>query len=219
MNTSACTADHLISWDEVRRRNYEQAMSSPSHWFRLADDLLQSAKLLRPRALAAWRSWQAHSRDRSVNPELDHYTATYLMLFAYAVENLLKGSLVAREGPALRSDPKFRQRGLLPAVLRGHNLLDLALRLNLQLDPREREALLRLERSAVWAGRYPVPLNYRDTDNRKVHGGTPFHIGYLSSADLTYLAELVLELRRQLEVGTFRSEFRAKRLKTRRTRP
>jgi hypothetical protein len=208
--------DNLISWDEVRRRNYVHAMSSSTHWFKLADDLLQSAKLLKPRAAAAWRSWQAHSRDKSVSPKLDHYTATYLMLTAYAVENILKGTLVAREGAALRADPKFLQRGLLPDVLKGHNLLDLALRLNLQLDRRAQEALLRLERSAVWAGRYPVPLNYRDTNNRKMHGGTPFHVGYLSASDLTYLAELVIDLRRHLEVGTFRSEFRTRRLKNRR---
>ena len=207
-----------MKWDAVSRRNYEQAVLTPSRWFKNADDLLRSARLLRPRAASAWRSWQEYAKTRSGNPKIDHYTAPYLMLIAYAIENLLKGALIARDSAAMSADAKFQKHGFLPDVLCGHDLLDLATELNLTLDPRATEALLRLERSSVWAGRYPVPLHYRNTSNTRVSGGKAFNVGYLSSSELDYLLSLVADLRRQLQIGELPSEYRMKRIKKRKAR-
>lgn len=208
----------MTNWDAVERSNYEQRVLTPQNWVRLADNLLKSARLLKPHAQRAWKSMERHIRDRNHSPSLDHYTATYLMLISYALENLLKAALVAQERTALMSDPRFCRDGQLPKELRGHSLVHFVSRLKIQLDPASYEALLRLERSAVWAGRYPVALAYREHANSKKDRGTTYNVGYIAAADLTSLPTLVSHIRSQLKLGLLPSEFRAKRLKKARSR-
>lgn len=207
----------MLSWDSVHRRNYESAVLNWQGWWKHSDDLLRSARLLRPRAIAAWESLKAHSKDRAVEWRLDHYTGPYLMLTAYAVENLLKGALVLRDKGQIRADPEFVSHGKLPKALKSHTLVQLAADLDLNLDKRAKEALLRLERSAVWAGRYPVALNYQQGKNATTYQGTAFNIGYRTSSDFAYLEQLVRDIRAQLQINELPSEFRARRLKRKRS--
>ena len=204
----------MKNWDMIGRKNYEAIAFSPQQWFKLADHLLQSAKLLKPRAARARDSMSEHFKDRSIRPKLDHYTATYLMLTSYAIENLLKGELVNRNAISLRADPGFLKKGKLPAKLCTHNLLELADELKLEFDVEAQATLLRLQRSAIWNGRYPVPLDYKATDNKQNHRGRDFFIGYLVLSDLDYLPVLVADIRRQLDIRVLPSEFRKKRLKS-----
>lgn len=205
----------MSGWDQVHRRNYESAVLNWTGWWKLADDLLHSARLLRPRARAAWRSLEKHRQNRDAW-KLDHYTGPFLMLTAYAVENFLKGALVLRDREKIRSDLDFVQHGKLPKLLKGHELVALAAKLNLKLDQRAKEALLRLERCAVWAGRYPVALNYQQANNAKSYNGTVFNVGYRAAGDFDYMEQLVRDIRVQLDIKDLPSEFRARRLRKKR---
>jgi hypothetical protein len=84
------------------------------------------------------------------------------LLYAYAIENALKGLMVA-------NDPNLINGNKLDVALRDHNLLALAQRANFTVHVQENPVLAALSKLSVWAGRYPVALHVGDfvgTPNR-----------------------------------------------------
>ncbi len=84
------------------------------------------------------------------------------VLYAYAIENALKGLIVANDPGLIKGDK-------LDAALKDHDLLELAERADFTVHLQEEEVLAALSLISVWAGRYPVALNVRDftgTPNR-----------------------------------------------------
>jgi hypothetical protein len=71
------------------------------------------------------------------------------LLFAYAIENVLKGLIVA-------TAPQLIEERELSRELKSHNLIKLAEKANFAVHPQEKPVLEALSQLSVWAGRYPV---------------------------------------------------------------
>lgn len=72
-------------------------------------------------------------------------------LYAYAIENVLKGLIVAKDA-TLVNENKISKR------LRSHDLIQLSADAGVQVHVQEHPVLTALSDSSLWAGRYPVAL-------------------------------------------------------------
>lgn len=77
------------------------------------------------------------------------------VLYAYAIENALKGLIVA-------NDPTLINGDRLSVALKCHDLLELAKAAAFQVHIQEQSVLAALSQLSVWAGRYPVALRQTD---------------------------------------------------------
>jgi len=86
-------------------------------------------------------------------------TRTYFMSISLAIENLIKGILIANR-------PEHIENGTLKKELKTHNLKNLAEKV-LDLSFNEKEInLLEIGTNAILSwGRYPIPLNFRKPNN------------------------------------------------------
>jgi hypothetical protein len=76
------------------------------------------------------------------------------MLYGFAIENLLKGILVAQDGNRV-GDKKIN-------VPRTHNLVELADEAKISLSAAECDLLKRLSTITTWSGRYPAAASLAD---------------------------------------------------------
>jgi hypothetical protein len=79
-----------------------------------------------------------------------NYPAAQL-LYAYALENLLKGIWIAK-------DPSLISRKRLNRKLSSHDLIELAQQADFKLHVQEIQVAQALSKLSIWAGRYPVTL-------------------------------------------------------------
>ncbi len=99
------------------------------------------------------------------------------MVLAFAVENVLKGILIARK-PSRVNDAT-----LGPWEGGGHDLIELAKAAKLELTGDEEHLLLTLSVHGEWLGRYPCPIRHPDRLPRPAGDGFgPF--GGVSTTDL-----------------------------------
>jgi len=128
---------------------YWNAVYDSCTWRRLASELVSAAEAIEPKLADFW----AGVRRGEWN---DAQVAVYFMLCAYALENLMKAKLVEKEISAKKASSAISK---LPSHLMGHDLVDLAKRCGKDKLAEEYASILkRLSRSAVWYGRYPVPV-------------------------------------------------------------
>src|SRR6266487_4632962 len=181
--------------DPVFKTNYRASLLSSSSWTKKADALLDSARLLEPEVAAIWeslREWQATKDRRELKS--DEILSVYLMLVAFAVENLLKAELVRKFYSEFRQ--MFDSSGKLPALLKTHDLFVLATQANLSMEPRDEDLLRRLTRSAIWAGRYPIPIDFSGmVGGEKFSDGKIWSTSYLGGNDVDRLRTLVDKIR------------------------
>jgi len=157
--------------EELFATLFERAAAEPLTWRLTAESLAQAARVLLPSIEEHMRATLA-GEPLSGEPPL---TGVYMLLIGLAVENLVKGLLVARhDGPT--SD------GKLAKDLKSHQLLDLLKRARIRLDDDQSYLVQRLEAFVVWAGRYPVPGKLDDYLPRcHESGGWGPLTGYYSS--------------------------------------
>lgn len=143
---------------------YRDRLLDPEAWKQTAHHLLSAAALLEPKIDEFWsRLRSGVSGSSSWRPWDDEFVATYFMLCAYAIENLLKSKILQKKRVQLEAE--LQSSVVLPKQLRKHDLYQLALDAGLGALAKEEEALLRRStRSAVWYGRYPVPLTDEGLD-------------------------------------------------------
>jgi hypothetical protein len=179
-----------MEWDSVHSQNYESRAFWDIHWLRSAQSLIASAKELEPKVSELWESYRAHSRDSTLPILPDHYQGTYFMLLAYAVENLFKAAIVRKNSWQFKQ--KFRADRKFPKELKGHDLVELAQKADFSFDYEEEDLLRRLTRNAVWAGRYPVPLNYRDSSgSERFSNGEEYSVSWFGGKDIKRLNALI----------------------------
>lgn len=130
---------------------------NPHNWLGAAEELKRASDLLRQ----TWLDELHGMRERFaayMAGELDHpwepwVGAPAMTLAAFAIENLMKGLMIAAE-PGLIQPDKERPEVLLHKRLRSHDLVALAQRAGVDLSEDERLLLHRLSEFAQWAGRY-----------------------------------------------------------------
>jgi len=146
--------------DDIEERNRKQMFvlnAMPSGWQEYADELKDAAEHL-------WQNKQYGIRvtlDMGLNGGTDlrqnnTVSRTYILLSGFAIENLLKGLMVAQE-------PSHIASGAISGELKSHNLLYLASKINgLMLSPEEKAICTIAQDAIPYWGRYPVPLKFTD---------------------------------------------------------
>ncbi|HYG63677.1 MAG TPA: hypothetical protein VEL74_13940 [Thermoanaerobaculia bacterium] len=126
-------------------------------WFFTAEDLLAAAKALEPAMEGYWRLQRERAQLEDSEFRVFDYEpdvrGPYLMLTAYAIENFCKAVVMCDSWWLI-----FEKKEL-PRKFTKHDLLELLKRVGIPLSSEDEELAFRLERSAVWAGRYPVPTH------------------------------------------------------------
>ena len=167
----------------------------PNSWLEIGKYLFASAELLSPKVDEFWKKRRNGFSDSTIREWEDHFVAIYFMLCAYAIENLLKFHIVRKYRADI--EKQLLSQKTLPKILIGHDLYKLARKAGFDAMAREEEPLfLRLRRSAVWYGRYPVPLSATQLKQMQSSENYDFPIsltGY-SSADQNSIRRIVNEL-------------------------
>ncbi|WP_139198343.1 hypothetical protein [Syntrophus gentianae] len=145
-------------------------------WICKANELIKSADLLWAQFFGDLKAF----KEGSIKEE-PFIGSTALMLYGFAIENLVKAGLAAR-GAATTRKATF--------ALKSHQLIELFEQLGLSLSKNDMEYLERLEHFMVWAGRYPIPLTAQDLYPRQFCDGSHCALHFVSTKD----AEAVLML-------------------------
>ncbi len=129
----------------------------PQAWHRTAVGLKRSADIV-------WEQWfgifkrleggQTATATRQEAGDLYLLIPSFLLLYGLALENALKGLLVANDPSIVGSTVKWRIKG------GGHDLRHLYSESHLLVKADEQELLAALTQAVIWAGRYPVPRNH-----------------------------------------------------------
>jgi hypothetical protein len=127
----------------------------PSNWLELGEELRDAAEQL----------WKASSdrmrldavlneaRELISSDTLIGFSRSYLLLAGFAIENVMKGLLIA-------STPSLVGDGVLSSSIKSHNLLALAAKLtSLTLSSDERRFCEIASSAIPYWGRYPIPLD------------------------------------------------------------
>jgi hypothetical protein len=180
-------------WNQVHLANFERQAFWHIYWVSIANDLIKSAKLLEPNIQACWENLRAHDQNPSVALIPNHYKGPYFMLMGFAIENLLKAGIVLRDSVALKSN--FRKDQKFPEILKDHNLTKLAKKAGIQLCTHEEDLLRRLTRHSIWAGRYPIPIEYLKISPTEVFSdGEERLITWSSKQDALFIDNFITRL-------------------------
>jgi len=161
-----------MTQSELTPQEYFKAAQQPVTWLLSAESLRDAAEVVIRREdeflVPYLRAYDEAVKiavanayaegEKAGHAEIPCRTPNYppaLVLYAYAIENVLKGLIVA-------NDPSLIDGDKLNAVLRTHELVDLAKRADFVVHVEEKPVLRALSELSVWAGRYPVAQNVRD---------------------------------------------------------
>jgi hypothetical protein len=126
----------------------------PSSWLDHAEELRDSAAYLWARNEDSLGVSLTLDRDFQPTKEIrvSAVSRTYMLLSGFALENVMKGRLVA-------VDPSLVNQGFLGGKLKSHNIVDLASEIpNLTLSIEEQQFCLNATKAIPYWGRYPIPL-------------------------------------------------------------
>ncbi len=190
------------------RQNYCDALLDKANWLCLTEGLLEAAGALQPMVDAAWSSrsrWASGKESVSFPSEADAPIAIQMMLYSFAIENLLKASLVSHR--KVEYEHQLKEHSVLPRELKEHDLVKLAIKAKeaakatAELADEDEELLRRLTRRAVWSARYPVPTRYEHMAGlQKFRDGELGSISQETNADATDAQRLVHELSHELKL-------------------
>lgn len=133
----------------------------PTDWLDYAEELMGSAEILWAQKDEGLRlevegAGQASQRDIRITQQrkISSISRSYILLAGFALENLIKGLLVAQ-------DPSHVNRGELSGELKSHNLLRLVSKVEGLSLSREEQRVCQVVQDAIpYWGRYPIPLEY-----------------------------------------------------------
>lgn len=168
----------------------------PEAWKQSARHLLEAAALIEPTIEEFWKNRRSGAVEcSSWRPWDDEFVAIYFMLCSFAIENFLKSQIVQQQRSELEAE--LRSTSRRPALLKHHDLYNLAIVAGFQALAKEEEMLLRrLTRSALWYGRYPVPVEPAHLRRSQRSANYEFEISLTaySSADREDIRRIVEQL-------------------------
>jgi hypothetical protein len=170
---------------------YFEKCSNPEEWRSLAESLRAAASRLESKVSRLLQMWS----QGELSPEscaLHKEAHIYFMLWAFAIENLMKAILVKKWNPQWGEGPELET---LPSRLKSHNLTQIAEKLKLNFLLRDySDVFLKLQECLIWYGRYPVPLKATDYDRESAGYMSGFSSSHLRDLECMY-RELETELR------------------------
>jgi hypothetical protein len=157
---------------ELTPQTIFKAAQSPVGWLLSAENLREAAEAIIAREdqllVPYLRAHDAATKEAMViaysqgndagHAEINARAPNYppaQMLYAFAIENVLKGLIVANDPDVINGDK-------LNAALKDHDLAALAKKAAFDVHVQEVPVLKALSELAVWAGRYPVAIYARD---------------------------------------------------------
>jgi hypothetical protein len=167
-------------------RDFFKAAQNPSQWYLSARRLADAAEIILKdqssreipyfqavdeagkKALAIAITAKDKSGVADIKAEAPNYLSAQL-LYAFALENVLKGLMVNRS-------PGLVDINRVSRLLTKHELVPLAQQAGMIIHPQELPVLKALSHIATWAGRYPVATQfdtYSNPDNPYPHGVDP----------------------------------------------
>jgi len=177
-------------------------------WLFTAQQLLASAALLEPHIETKWSIHKNHMFKGGPEPIKDgldaaNFQMVYLMLAAYAIENILKSFIVTVHKQDIHDKALLTRK--LPDILKNHNLVELGKHANSNTAMKEEELLRRLTLNAVWAGRYPMGTSAESlASTEKFSNGKHQYVVYWTSDDIvsvkTLINKLCLELKLDISI-------------------
>lgn len=150
LNTEADAQVELYNRRQIFIRD-----AMPENWQNLADELRSAAEILWHKHESSLRIEVVQSESAVLNAlTVSAISRPYLLLAGFAIENLIKGMLVA-------GDPSLINKGSMDKMLKTHKLVKLAELLPiLSLDEDERHFCEVAESAIPYWGRYPIPLEF-----------------------------------------------------------
>jgi len=144
---------------------------SPEAWRRTAIGLKRSAEIIWEHWFGIFKRLEGGQVVKTTYQEAgDIYLLipTFLLLYGLALENALKGLLVANDPTIVVSPVKWKIKG------GGHDLCQLYKKVGFLATADEQELLDALTQAVLWAGRYPVPKNHADKTDFPIPVGPYF---------------------------------------------
>lgn len=142
--------------DKYGKDQFQFRLTEPRLWVHSAQSLFLAASLLHEKVEEFGNILQGKiecdEENRLSHPGL-YVHQTFMLLIGLALENVIKGLCVKKEG-AFDKNKKFK--------FTSHRLLDLIKKTGISISKQENDLLERLEVFIYWAGKYPSPLNYKD---------------------------------------------------------
>jgi hypothetical protein len=151
----------------ITKREFKQlvfeAGQQPAAWLRSAERLRDAAEVILKHELPAEIAYKIAKEEAITDAHGNDASSAYIkaippnyppaqLLYAYAVENVLKGLIVLKR-------PDLIQERKLDDELDNHDLNELAKKADVTVDGQhERPVLEALSQLSIWAGRYPVAL-------------------------------------------------------------
>lgn len=180
---------------------FERAAKDPTLWALKSSSLVKAARLLRPEIDGFFASVRTMQANDSVHAGHD-LAPVFMMLMAFAAENLLKGILIARHPRRVTPVKLAKWEG------GGHDLLELAKTAKVTLTRDEMRLLLTLSVHGEWLGRYPCPLNHDDRLPRTTTSGGFAPLGATTAGDLDLALALCGRFEQVLEADRTRGRSR-----------
>lgn len=130
---------------------------SPDAWRTTAIGLKRSADIIWEKWFVIFSRLEGGRIAKASNREAgDLYLLipSFLLLYGLALENALKGLIIAQDPSIMESKVKWKIKG------GGHDLRELYKESGLSITNDEKELLDDLTQAILWAGRYPVPKKH-----------------------------------------------------------
>lgn len=153
---------------ERAKEMFEIVGRDPGSWLLSAKTLKVSADLILAEVTKTIETY--HPLGRAPG-EKQFQILSYMLLAGLALENLVKGILIARN-PELITEH-------LDTTLGRHNLVGLAQRVGGKLSKEETRLLTQLSQYVLWGGRYPIAKNYQASSERNFSTQDPVKIDSL----------------------------------------
>lgn len=135
-------------------------VANPRQWLGSATEHLFAAQVMLPHInmrLQLVEDIMITQESISLNPCL---ISSYLLHCALAMENSIKALISSAYAEQIKSEIELKSK--TPKILLGHDLIDLAKRIDLSLSIDQEFTLKFLTRRGVWAGKYRQPIRHGD---------------------------------------------------------
>jgi hypothetical protein len=152
-------------------------LAVPGMWLHTADLLKESGDVLLRHGLELWESAGVKAGPGERVPLLSVDQSVVMYLYALAIENLVKGIIIAR-------DPRKLRRGKLSWPRDGHRLRELFREADISFRDRYEEQLIckQFQGFLDWKGRYPIPKHKHALVKAPL-----FHVRFHSTGDFQSL--------------------------------
>lgn len=171
--------------DEYWNSLFDDAVLGPQSWIDVASELTKTLVYLRVPAIEFFKAASSSTVGQELPVEKSVH-ACYLMIAAYAIENLLKAIIATKAVAA----GVVSSQSLLKE-LKTHHLPKLAAKAGVSLTDSGNELLARMTYFSVWAARYPAPLVATALKPQSLLGADSNTLGYFRGSDIRAIDDIL----------------------------